>query len=146
HGAPLRAIVGGWFGMASVKWLTRIVVTDKPHAGYWQTMSYAIWERSVAGLPQLTAIREIQPKAVLTTFGPGAVLKAGGDYTLGGLAWAGENGVKQVEISTDAGKTWSPTRGGNAKPFTCAEWTTGFKAPSAPGPLSILVRCTDDKG
>jgi DMSO/TMAO reductase YedYZ molybdopterin-dependent catalytic subunit len=33
HGAPVRAIVPGWYGMASVKWWTRIVVTSKPFHG-----------------------------------------------------------------------------------------------------------------
>jgi DMSO/TMAO reductase YedYZ molybdopterin-dependent catalytic subunit len=146
HGAPLRAIVGGWYGMASVKWLTRIVVLDRPRAGFWQTMDYAVWERGADGLPQLVPVTAVQPKAILTTFGPGEVLKAGGEYTLGGMAWAGENGVKRVEFSTDGGKTWAPTHGGEAKPFAWGRWSVAFKAPAAPGPLGILARCTDDKG
>ncbi|MBA3543631.1 MAG: molybdopterin-dependent oxidoreductase, partial [Chthoniobacterales bacterium] len=37
HGFPLRAIVPGWFGMAAVKWLQRIVVIEQPYNGYYQT-------------------------------------------------------------------------------------------------------------
>src|SRR5262249_10503601 len=37
HGYPLRAVIGGWYGMASIKWLSRIVVTTRPFHGYEQT-------------------------------------------------------------------------------------------------------------
>jgi len=145
HGAPLRAVVGGWYGMASVKWLTRIVVTDKPYGGFWQTLDYAVWERATAGLPQLVPITAIQPKAILTTLGPGDVLVSGKAYTLGGFAWAGENAVAKVELSIDGGKKWLQVTGGKAKPFSSAKWETTF-TPEQVGPLSILVRATDDKG
>ena len=45
HGFPLRAIVPGWYAMASVKWLQRIIVTDRPFTGYYQTIDYAYWQR-----------------------------------------------------------------------------------------------------
>src|SRR5438874_9560887 len=45
HGFPVRAIVPGWYAMASVKWLQRIIVTDRPFAGYYQTLDYAYWKR-----------------------------------------------------------------------------------------------------
>src|SRR5438067_7677373 len=45
HGFPLRAIVPGWYAMASIKWLQRIIVTDKSFMGYYQTMDYAYWAR-----------------------------------------------------------------------------------------------------
>ncbi len=45
HGFPVRAIVPGWYAMASVKWLQRIIVTDRPFTGYYQTLDYAYWEK-----------------------------------------------------------------------------------------------------
>ena len=45
HGGPLRLIVPAWYGMASVKWLTRLVVTEQPYLGYFQTLDYTIFER-----------------------------------------------------------------------------------------------------
>src|ERR1700687_2329936 len=50
HGYPLRAVVPGHYGMASVKWLTDIVATTLPFQGYWQTSDYAYWVDS-AGIP-----------------------------------------------------------------------------------------------
>jgi DMSO/TMAO reductase YedYZ molybdopterin-dependent catalytic subunit len=46
HGYPLRAIVPGHYGMASVKWLTDIVATTQPFQGYWQTSDYGYWDDS----------------------------------------------------------------------------------------------------
>jgi len=45
HGFPVRAIVPGWYAMASTKWLQRIIVTDEPFTGYYQTIDYSYWER-----------------------------------------------------------------------------------------------------
>ena len=42
HGAPVRAVIGGWYGMASVKWLVEIRVTDRPYAGFFQTLDYSV--------------------------------------------------------------------------------------------------------
>ncbi|HEY1186041.1 MAG TPA: sulfite oxidase [Gemmata sp.] len=144
HGAPLRAIVGGWYGMASVKWLTRIVVLDKPHAGFWQTLDYSYWERPAEGLPQLVPITAIQPKAVITSPVAGATLPAGKPLTLEGFAWAGENGVAKVEVSADGGKTWLAANG-KSEAFKVGKWTASF-TPTAAGPLKFVARATDDKG
>ncbi len=144
HGAPLRALVGGWYGMASVKWLNRIVVLDKPHAGFWQTFDYSHWERK-DGLAQQVPVTAIQPKAVITNPEPGAVLKSVARAAIRGVAWAGENKVAKVEVSTDGGKTWHLAGIKRAQPFEVSHWETFFTAPG-PGPLKLLARCTDDKG
>src|SRR6476660_6914185 len=49
HGFPVRAIVPGWYAMASVKWLQRIIVSDRPFTGYYQTIDYAYWQRTDYG-------------------------------------------------------------------------------------------------
>ena len=62
HGFPVRAVVPGWYGMASVKWLTRIVVADRPFQGYFQSLSYTSFER-VNGLPSMVPVTELEVKA-----------------------------------------------------------------------------------
>jgi DMSO/TMAO reductase YedYZ molybdopterin-dependent catalytic subunit len=146
HGAPLRAVIGGWYGMASVKWLTRIVVTEKPHAGFWQTMDYSIWERKDGGLPQLMPVTAIQPKAVVAAPAPGEILKAGTEYTIRGVAWAGERAVAKVEVSTDGAKTWQPAEIGQKAPLAWTFWHYKWAAPKGQGAVKIIARCTDDKG
>jgi DMSO/TMAO reductase YedYZ molybdopterin-dependent catalytic subunit len=143
HGAPLRAVVGGWYGMASVKWLTKVVVTDKPYTGFWQTFDYSVWERAAAG-PRLVPVTAIQPKAVVTSVGPGAAVPAAG-FALSGRAWAGESAVAKVEFTLDGGKTWQAARHDRGKPLGWVAWESGpLTAPA--GPLRVAARCTDDKG
>ena len=145
HGAPVRAIIGGWYGMASVKWLTHIVVTSRPHAGFWQTIDYSIWERGQKTSPQLVPVTAIEPKAIITSQGPDDVLQAGKTYTVSGLAWAGEQSVKTVELSTDGGKTWNAATLSAARVLTWTRWSFDL-TPRAKGRLTILVRCTDTRG
>lgn len=144
HGAPLRAVVGGWYGMASVKWLTKIVVLDRPHAGFWQTFDYSVWERPKDAPPRLVPVTAIQPKAVITSPGPGAVLR-GGPTEITGYAWAGENAVATVEVSADDGKSWARAEG-KADPFKAGRWTAKLELPPGARALRLLARATDDKG
>ena len=147
HGAPVRAVVGGWYGMASVKWLTTIVVTDRPYAGFWQTLDYSYFER-VDGHPSLRPVAEVQPKAVIVAPAVGAVVRAGQNLVVTGKAWAGEAKVARVEVSADGGKTWAaaavdPTR---ADPFCWRDWVFPWTAPATRGPVALVARCTDDRG
>jgi DMSO/TMAO reductase YedYZ molybdopterin-dependent catalytic subunit len=145
HGAPVRAIIGGWYGMASVKWLTRIIVTNRPHAGFWQTIDYSIWKRGAEASPQLIPVTGIEPKAIITSLGPNDVLQVGKSYTVTGLAWAGEQRVKSVELSTDGGTTWSPATLPAATALTWVRWSFEL-TPRAKGDLRVFVRCTDTRG
>ena len=76
HGHPVRAVVAGWYGMASVKWLRRVVVTDRPFHGYFQTFMYATWERR-HGLPTWSPVTEIQVKAQVARPAPYEVVPKG---------------------------------------------------------------------
>src|SRR5262249_7260105 len=76
HGFPVRAVVPGWYGMASVKWLTRIVVTDRPFQGYFQTFQYTVWERR-DGQPTLVPVTEMQVKAHIARPALNEVVAAG---------------------------------------------------------------------
>ena len=89
HGFPLRAIVPGWYGMAAVKWLQRIVVTEKPYNGYYQTVDYAFWERDAAGV-RLVPITQMQVKSAIARPGINEVIDGGIDYTVAGAAWTSE--------------------------------------------------------
>jgi DMSO/TMAO reductase YedYZ molybdopterin-dependent catalytic subunit len=40
HGFPVRLIAPGWYGVANVKWLTRIEVRDGRHAGRFMARDY----------------------------------------------------------------------------------------------------------
>ena len=117
HGFPLRAIVPGWYAMASVKWLQRIIVTDRPFTGYYQTLDYAYWKRTDYGhwqrgeqIAELTPITEIQIKAEIAHPAEGEIVPANSSIRVRGAAWACDAEITKVELSTDGGATWSDTK------------------------------------
>jgi DMSO/TMAO reductase YedYZ molybdopterin-dependent catalytic subunit len=95
HGGPLRLIVPGWYGMASVKWLERIAFLDAPFGGFFQKDRYMI-----DGRP----LREIAPRAILTYPEDGATVERA--LWLKGYAWSGAAPVIRLEMSHDGGKSW----------------------------------------
>ena len=145
HGFPLRAVVGGWYGMASVKWLRRIVVTEKPFHGYWQTTDYSVWEKR-DGLPTQVPITEMQAKASIALPRAADVLPAGKPVRVYGAAWSGESKVAKVQISTDDGKTWAEAKLlGDPVPYCWRLWEHTWNAPAA-GKYVLLARAIDERG
>jgi DMSO/TMAO reductase YedYZ molybdopterin-dependent catalytic subunit len=145
HGFPVRAIVAGWYGMASVKWLERVTVTERPFHGYDQTVDYAVWDRR-DGVPSLAPITEIEVKSSIARPTAGETIPAGKDYRVRGAAWAGEADVAKVEVSTDGGSSWAAAElTGKPVPFSWRLWEFTWKAPAA-GKHILLARATDGKG
>src|SRR5207237_4446078 len=62
HGYPVRAIVPGHYGMASVKWLTHIHAVREPFQGYWQTSDYGYWSY-LGAKPVRRALGEMKVKS-----------------------------------------------------------------------------------
>jgi DMSO/TMAO reductase YedYZ molybdopterin-dependent catalytic subunit len=145
HGFPVRAIVSGWYGMACVKWLTRIVVTDVPFRGYYESIDYAVWDRR-SGVPSLAPLTEMEVKSSIARPFPGETLRAGTDVRVHGAAWSGGADVTRVEVSTDAGVHWSTARLlGQSVPYAWRLWEFDWKAPR-PGKHTLLARATDRRG
>lgn len=146
HGFPLRAIVPGWYGMAAIKWLQRIVVTDQPFNGYYQTVDYAFWEKGGNG-PTLVPITEMQVKAAIARPGSNEVIAAGTKYRVAGAAWTAEAEIVQVELSTDGGKSWRVASLGEEKSRYCWRlWECDWETPPVPGRCTLLARATDSRG
>ena len=146
HGFPLRAIVPGWYAMASVKWLRRIIVTDKPFNGFYQSLDYTYWDRSGA-LPTLAPLREQQTKAEIARPENGETIAAGSTFRIHGAAWSGSAEIARVDVSVDSGANWreamllgEPVK--NAWRLWEFEWHT----PTAPGRHTIMARATDSRG
>ncbi len=145
HGFPVRAVVGGWYGMAQVKWLTRLVVTDRPFLGYDQTSDYAVWQRR-DGLPSLTPLTEMDVKSSIARPAAGEKVPAGSAYRVHGAAWTGESEITAVEVSTDGGQTWAPARLlDRAVPWSWRLWDHEWKTPAG-GRHVLMARATDRRG
>jgi DMSO/TMAO reductase YedYZ molybdopterin-dependent catalytic subunit len=146
HGYPVRAIVPGWYGVASVKWLERIVVLDRSFHGYFHVFQYSLWERH-DDLRDLTPVTELQVKAQIARPGPHEVVDAGHPYLIRGAAWTGEGEIVCVEVSTDAGATWSEARLLTpAIAYTWRLWEYPWQVPEQPGRHVLMARATDAAG
>jgi DMSO/TMAO reductase YedYZ molybdopterin-dependent catalytic subunit len=146
HGAPLRAVVGGWFGMASVKWLSRIIAVEKPFDGFWQTMDYSRFVRE-NGLPVVTPITEMQVKSSIARPVDGANVPRNSTERIFGAAWSGEAAVTKVEVSTDGGKSWEIAKLIDKEaPMAWRLWEYQWKTPSQPGRVVLMTRATDSRG
>ncbi|MFL5645130.1 MAG: sulfite oxidase [Chloroflexota bacterium] len=145
-GGPVRAVVGGWYGMSSVKWLTRITVLDAPGSGHWETTDYSYMTTDRTGHRVRHPITEILPKAQIATPATGAMVLHGVPVSVRGFAWAGEARVARVDLSDDGGATWTPVRlVDESQPGRWVRWETEWR-PDRAGERSLLARCTDDRG
>lgn len=147
HGYPLRAIVPGWYGMASVKWLNRICIIDRVFRGYFQTTDYTYWERQ-DGLPiQLFPVGEIEVKAEIARPALYEVVPANSVFRMFGAAWTGESEIAKVEISVDGAKTWTPAQLlGDSVRYSWRLWEYHWSTPAQPGRYTVMARATDARG
>jgi DMSO/TMAO reductase YedYZ molybdopterin-dependent catalytic subunit len=146
HGFPVRAVVPGWYAVASIKWLQRIIVTDKPFGGYYQTLDYAFWKRD-REQARLTALSEIQTKAIITQPGEGEGIAANSNVLVRGAAWTGAGEIRKIELSVDGGESWSDAKLlGESKPNAWRLWQLDWKTPAKSGKATLIARATDSKG
>ena len=146
HGFPLRAIVPGWYGMASIKWLQRIIVTERPFNGYYQTVDYGFWQRGEAGVA-LVPLTEMQVKAAIARPGINEVIAAAARYRVTGAAWTGRGEIVQVELSTDSGISWEKASlGEKARAHAWRLWEFDWQTPATRGRRLLLARATDSAG
>ena len=146
HGFPVRAIVPGWYAMASVKWLRRIIVTSKPFNGFYQSLDYTFWDRS-GPLPTLAPLTEQQTKAEIARPESGETIPANSLYRVHGAAWSGTGEIKRVEVSVDAGKTWKNAKLlGEPVPTAWRLWEYEWQTPPVAGPQTVMARATDSSG
>jgi DMSO/TMAO reductase YedYZ molybdopterin-dependent catalytic subunit len=147
HGFPLRVIVPGWYGMASVKWLERITVLDVPFEGPQQASSYRMRssEEDVG-----TPLSRIEPRSLFIPPGipefPSRVRHARpGRVRIEGRAWSGWARIVRVEVSADGGRTWAKAILGEAPgPHAWIGWH--FEWNASPGAHELCSRAADETG
>ena len=145
HGFPVRAIVPGWYAVASIKWLQRIIITDRPFNGYYQTLDYAFWKRR-GDIADLVPLSELQIKAEIAQPNNGEIVSANSKVRVHGAAWTSDSEITRVELSTDAGSTWNDVKlVGESKPNAWRLWEFEWKT-SKTGKQTLIARATDSKG
>ena len=153
HGFPVRLIIPGWPGSVSSKWLTRIWIRDKEHDGPGMgATSYrvAIKPMVPGDKPDEKNFRDLESmpvRSIITNPANGTKLPAGTkEVRLRGAAWDGDYGVKQVDISTDFGASWTRAKLGKPKnKYDWVRWTASVKLPSD-GYYEIWTRGMDSRG
>ena len=143
HGGPARLVVPGWYGMAWVKWLTRIDLRRTPFRGYYQTSRY-VYRSSRKGRTVLRPVTRLRVKSLVVAPMDGERLARGRATLIRGRAWSGSGPVAQVEV--DVGSGWELARVtlGDG-PYDWANWTYRW-TPSRVGPATVRVRATDTRG
>jgi DMSO/TMAO reductase YedYZ molybdopterin-dependent catalytic subunit len=146
HGFPVRAIVPGHYGMASVKWLTRIQAVPEPFHGYWLTSDYAYWA-SMDGRPVRRPLGEMQLKSQIARPRSYETLAANCIYIVSGAAWAGETDVAEIAVSTDGGRTWAEAEFLDpVRRHAWRRWKFDWLTPKEPGQYTLLARAKDASG
>lgn len=148
HGAPLRLIVPGWYGMTNVKWLSQITVTDQPFDGYQQTHAYRFrYEPDEAGQPlSRMAVRSLMVPPGLAEFPTGRRFVDRGAHELSGRAWSGHEPITSVEVSVDGAGSWQEASLEQpADPAAWTRWRAEWRA-ETPGEYELLCRATDAAG
>lgn len=132
HGFPARLLVPGIYGMKHVKWITDIEIVNTDFQGYWQTRG---WSDPAP----------IRMTSRIDTPLTGATLTAKKPTYIAGVAFSGNKGISQVDVSLDNGTTWQHAI--LKKPFSDLTWVI-WEFPWTPtqGPHTITVRAVDKEG
>jgi len=135
HGYPLRLVVPGWYGVASVKWLTGIELTSQAFGGHFQVDRYHIGGQPVT----LQAVR-----SVITEPRPGESLEPG-EVVVRGLAWSGAGPIARVEVSIGDRPWQAATLTGGQHRHGWRAWQLRAEV-TEPGPVIVRARATDAAG
>lgn len=150
HGFPARALVPGWIGAASCKWLTEIKVLDKEFEGNFMKPGYRFPNKPVepgaAVNPEEThPVTSLAVKSIIASPERDAKVRSR-QLSIRGAAWAGEDEIAKVEVSTDSGASWHPAvLGADRAKYAWRLWSYSWK-PAKSGEYVILSRATDTQG
>lgn len=143
HGFPLRLVLPGWVGIASIKWLGSLEVSRSELTSPWNTTFYRMTGPDYpADSPPLT----VNPVRSAWELARDAVLPAR-PVTLTGRSWSGAGRIARVSVSLDGGQRWQPAvldrRACRDRGWT--QWSVRWSRPR-PGRHELLARATDEQG
>lgn len=143
HGFPLRLIVPGRYGMASVKWLAEIRVLSEPFQGYYQRERY-VYANSRNMVD--SSVNEIRVKSLILEPTENNVLKSGKSSRVSGLAWSGLGRLTKVEFKTHNSE-WKPAQlsKDDLGSYAWRRWSISWN-PKLPGRYVLMSRAWDNSG
>jgi sulfane dehydrogenase subunit SoxC len=150
HGLPVRVLVPGWVGIAHIKWVGSIQVSEMPLFSEYNTKKYVLigedypvsedWKaKGVMG--QILTSQKV--KSAFELPWDGEISR--GKQLVRGRSWSGEGQITKVEVSLDAGKTWRIVR--LREPNIAKAWVRwDLEWEAEPGRYGLRARATDDRG
>jgi len=132
--------------------LNDIEVLEAPDDNYWMKTAYRIPDTPHASVKpgetgfNTVPINRMVPRSFFTNVTETTTIKPGAALPVRGIAFGGDCGVAQVELSADGGQSWLPTAlGRDEGSYGFRQWSTQITAPAS-GTLSLQLRCTNAKG
>jgi sulfite oxidase len=148
HGFPLRGVVSGYIGARSVKWLKKIVVSDRPSPNHYLAAAYkVITEETPAALAAATPLYEYALNSVIAAPAPATTVAPGKVKVQGFALASGTNGstLKMIEVSSDGGQSWTAAKVTSpVKDFCWVQWSAEINV--TPQTERLIVRATDSTG
>ena len=142
HGAPVRLIAPGWYGVANVKWLERIEAVPTRYEGRFMGRDYVTMRKAQHGAD--TVVRFTSVGHTLLKSAPAKVARTGGQYRIVGAAWGAP--VARVEVSVDGGAWQAATlEEGVGDTFAWTLWSLDWGTPT-PGEHTVTSRAVDTRG
>src|SRR5438552_8305559 len=144
HGAPLRLIVPGWFGITWVKWLARIELLDRRFMSKYMAREYVTIrgeEREGKTLWRETSVGPMDVKSVVAR----VVRRKDGSFRVTGAAWTDGTPLERVELKIDDG-VWARTRLDRKGPkYSWTFWSYDWNS-AGPGDHTLVSRAIDAAG
>lgn len=148
HGFPLRAIVPGWIGARSVKWLGRITLLAEPSGNYFQSQAYRVQREQNPDDPRDvsrgTPLTSVAVNSVILEPTRDQVVNAGPAAIRGWAIGTEGNRVLRVEVSGDGGREWVPAQLARHEPWSWTLWEAQLVL--HPGIRELVVRAGDVVG
>ena len=144
HGYPVRLLVPGWYGMASVKWLANIRVLEQPFRGFHEN-DYYVYVAEGADDSTGQRVSTIKVKSLITSPSRGELVPVG-THKIRGVAWSGQGPITKVEVSTDDGVQWHEAEVERAdSPYGWQHWEYDWET-GHPGHYLLRARAVDEQG
>jgi DMSO/TMAO reductase YedYZ molybdopterin-dependent catalytic subunit len=145
HGFPVRVLVPGWVGVAHIKWVGRIEVSEEPLFSDYNTKRYVLigadYKAQRPALGSMLTTQKVKSAFELPWNGE----VASGRHLLRGRSWSGEGRIAKVDVSLDGGRTWQPARLREPNiDRAWVRWDVDWDA--RPGAHRLQARATDDRG
>jgi sulfite dehydrogenase len=152
NGYPLRLVVPGYFGTYWVKHLSAITVLDNVFEGYWMKAAYRMPDNPSHSVEPGSAPAKTVPigrftvRSFITSHASGAVVRAGRQTVVKGIAFDGGQGIREVAFSADGGRSWrAATLGREMGRYSFREWSAVLD-PRHKGALDLRVRAFNRSG